>query len=255
MRTICDIKYGETNPAELLDLYLPDEAENEKVPVLLYFHGGGIENGSRKHVPAFFEHLASKGIAVASADYIMFPEAKYPEYIEDCALALAWVKENLIESDKYGKFGKIFVGGSSAGGYLSMMLCFDGKYLAKYGIDPASLGGFIHDAGQPTSHFNYLKYNGIDSRRIIVDETAPLYHMGTAEKLAPMLFIVSDNDMENRYEQTMLVMSTLRHFRYDESKIKMKIMHGTHCHYINQKDENGVSVFGKICEDFIREFN
>lgn len=253
MKTIFDIKYGDTNPAQLLDLYLPDEM-SENTPVFLYFHGGGIVNGNRKGDKVCYEYLASNGIAVATADYIMFPEAKYPEYIEDCALALAWVKKNLCESDKYGKFGKLFVGGSSAGGYLSMMLCFDEKYLAKYGISPSELGGFIHDAGQPTAHFNYLKYNGIDSRRVIVDETAPLYHMGTAEKLAPMIFIVSDNDMENRYEQTMLVMSTLRHFRYDESKIRLKVMHGTHCQYVSKKDEDGASIFGKICEDFINDF-
>ena len=49
-----------------------------------------------------------------------------------------------------------------------------------------------------------------------------------------MLFVVSDNDMENRYEQTQLVISTLKHFRYDMSKVQLKVMHGTHCHYIRK---------------------
>ncbi|MBQ8207880.1 MAG: alpha/beta hydrolase [Clostridia bacterium] len=254
MRLIENIKYGNDNPAQLIDLYLPDNVIDGETPVFVYFHGGGIENGSRKNMEVLCEYLTAHGIAVASADYIMYPEAKYPEFIEDSALAVAWAKKNLCDGGEYGNFGKLYIGGSSAGGYLSMMLCFDGKYLGKYGIAPASVGGYVHDAGQPTAHFNVLKYRGIDSRRIIVDESAPLFHFGTAKELAPMIFIASDGDMENRYEQTMLVMSTLKHFRYDESKIRLKVMHGGHCHYVHQKDENDESVFGKICEEFFNEF-
>ena len=59
------------------------------------------------------------------------------------------------------------------------------------------------DAGQPTAHFNVLKYADVDPRRIIVDETAPLYYVGLESEYPPMRFVVSDNDMTNRYEQTM----------------------------------------------------
>ena len=45
--------------------------------------------------------------------------------------------------------------------------------------------GFIHDAGQPTSHFNVLKELGKDSKRIIVDETAPMYFVGMDETYSP----------------------------------------------------------------------
>ena len=53
-----------------------------------------------------------------------------------------------------------------------------------------------------------------------------------------MIFIFSDNDMKNRYEQTQLVLSTLKHFEYNESKIYYKLMHGSHCHY-SEKEEFG----------------
>ena len=255
MKLIENIKYGNDNPSQLIDLYLPDNVVDGETPVFVYFHGGGIEKGSRKSLGVLCEYLTAHGVAVASADYIMFPEAKYPQFIEDCALAVAWAKNNLCDGGEYGRFGKLFVGGSSAGGYLSMMLCFDGKYLGKHGIDPIDIDGYVHDAGQPTAHFNVLKYSGIDPRRIIVDESAPLYHFGKAKELAPMIFIVSDGDMENRYEQTMLVKSTLKHFRYDESRIRLKVMRGSHCHYVCQKDDNGNSVFGKICEEFFQEFS
>ena len=63
---------------------------------------------------------------------------------------------------------------------------------------------------------------------------------------APMLFIYSDRDMENRPEQTLLTLSTLKHFRYDQSKIDVICAHGTHCAYCKATDENGDSVFGKM---------
>ena len=178
----------------------------------------------------------------------MYPTARFPEFIMDAASAVAWVYKNI---NTYGKCDEFYVGGSFAGGYLSMMLCFDPKYLSPHGISPTDLNGFVHDAGQPTSHFNILRERGIDSRRVIVDETAPLFHVGRNTSYPPMLFIVSDNDMQNRYEQTLLMMSTLKHFEH--SNATLKIMNGEHCQYVSQIDENSNSVFGKIVFDFINK--
>ena len=66
-----------------------------------------------------------------------------------------------------------------------MMLCFDKRYLQSVGLSNDDIAGYWHDAGQPTSHFNVLKYSGKDSRRVIVDETAPLYFIGLEEKYLP----------------------------------------------------------------------
>ena len=144
---------------------------------------------------------------------------------------------------------KIYIGGSSAGGYISQMLCFDSKYLGKHNLKPMDFGGFIHDAGQPTVHFNILKERGLDTRRIVVDESAMLYHIGTGTEYPPMLFIVSDGDMENRYEQTMLVISTMKHFQYKAPDLK--VMNGSHCEYVTKIDENGDSVLGQIVMEYI----
>ncbi len=232
----------------LLDLYLPEAAH---FPVFVYFHGGGIESGSRVGVECFLEELTQAGIAVVSADYRMYPDAKYPDFIEDAALAVAWVKNHIGE---YGGCDGIYVGGSSAGGYLSMMLCFDEKYYKAAGVSPDDIAGYVHGAGQPTAHFNVLKNGGTDPRRVIVDESAPLYHIGTSEHYPPMHFIVSDNDMENRYEQTMLVLSTLKHFGLDGT-VTHTVMHGTHCAYCsvkkNVRNGKGEYAFGAIIRDFI----
>ena len=65
-----------------------------------------------------------------------------------------------------------------------------------------------------------------------------------------MLVIVSDKDMENRYEQTMLLMSTLKHFGHTED-VELQVMNSTHCAYIDKTDENGTSIFGQLISRFI----
>lgn len=246
MKTITDIQY---NDWQYLDLILPDTDSFDAV--FVYFHGGGLKAGSKNPNAVFIQYLVQHNIAVATANYRMYPDAHFPDFIEDAADAVAWVSKNIRQ---YGQCDRIFVGGSSAGGYLSMMLCFNEAYLGKHGIKPTDLAGYVHDAGQPTSHFNILVEKGRDSRRVIIDETAPLYFVGhDGNDCAPMLILVSDQDMENRYEQTMLLLSTLKHFGYDPAKIDHEVLHGTHCHQVRAIDESGESVFGKMIYQFIEK--
>ena len=249
MKEIKNVFYAGTDDVrQTLDIYLP-EAESFKV--FIYFHGGGLCGGSKNgYGGKFAEYLTSQGICVVSAEYRMYPEARYPEFIEDAASAVAWVKKNI---GFYGKSRGIYVGGSSAGGYLSMMLCFDPRYLGAHGILPTDIAGYVHDAGQPTAHFNVLKERGLDSRRVIVDETSPLYFVGLAEGYSPMMIIYSDNDMVNRPEQTQVLLTTLRHFGYDQSKISVILKNGKHCAYVGRLDENGESEFAKMIAPFILE--
>ena len=247
MKAVKDIPYvtDECVGRRVLDVYLPD---GETQAVFVYFHGGGLEFGDKNGGTVIAEFLANRGIASVHANYRLYPEAKYPEFIDDAAAAVAWVFTNI--KSYIGYVPKIFVGGSSAGAYLSMMLAFNGKYLESVGMSPLDIDGFIHDAGQPTTHFNVLRERGIDSRRLIVDEAAPLYHIGTAQKLAPMHFFVSDNDMPARYEQTMTVLATLKHFGID-SEVSLRVSQGTHCEYVYKLDESGDSVFGKMIYEYI----
>ena len=243
MRSYSNICYCQET-AQCLDIHLP---ECDHFPVFLYFHGGGLTAGDKTACKPFTEYLTDRGIAVISADYRMYPNAKYPDFLQDAAAATAWVFQNI---NQYGSPNGIFIGGSSAGGYISQMLCFNEKLLAKHSLSPADVSGFIHDAGQPTCHYNVLHERGLDSRRVIIDEAAPLYYVDAMHDLPPMLIIVSDDDIQNRYEQTMLLISTLKHFGCD-SNVTLTVMHGTHCAYVATQDEQGDSILGKLIHTFI----
>ncbi|MBQ9131154.1 MAG: alpha/beta hydrolase [Clostridia bacterium] len=243
MQVTNDLSYGMGGLAQKLDVYLPEGASRA---VFVYFHGGGLERGDKSGAKVFAPDLTDHGVAVISANYRMYPEAQYPQFIEDAAQAVAWAHRYARESLGCDQ---LYVGGSSAGGYLSMMLCFDGRYLADVGLDNSAIRGYFHDAGQPTAHFAVLKHRGVDPRRVIVDETSPLYYVGLEKEYPPMRFIVSDNDMKNRYEQTELMLSTLTHFEYQG--FDRVVMHGKHCAYVGRLDENGESVMGRMILDFL----
>ncbi len=252
MRVESNLIYGNIKEIQTVDLYLPKEIK----ATFIYFHGGGLDRGNKTGAEKFAPYLVERGIAVASANYRLYANpkypdrlyapAKYPDFIRDVAKAVAFVKEYM---QKNLGCDRIFVGGSSAGAYLSMMLCFDNRWLDEVGLSNLDIAGYFHDAGQPTAHFKVLTESGVDPRRIIVDETAPLYHIGLQEKYPPMRFIVSSNDMENRMEQTTLVLSTLSHFGY--TGFDCVIKQGKHVEYVKKLDENGESVFGKMIYNFI----
>ncbi len=130
-----------------------------------------------------------------------------------------------------------------------MMLCFDKRYLNAVEMSPLEITGWIHDAGQPTSHFNVLKELGKDSRRVIVDETAPLYFVGMEENYSPMLFILAEQDMFGRYEQTMLMIKTLEHFGHAD-QVSLSVLPGKHVSYVGKTEfvENVVAFIKKVTE-------
>lgn len=214
-----------------LDIFMPDNPSG-KIPVFIYFHGGGLESGSKEEIGA--QRFVENNIGFVSVNYRLYPYCRYPDYIWDCALGVKWVMENI---EQYANVSEIFIGGTSAGAYIAMMLCFDRKYLTSCGVDFNKISGFVFNAGQPAAHFNVLRERGIDSRKCIVDESAPLYHIDEYNNQPPMLIFCADNDMVNRYEQTQLLIGTLKCMNYPSENISFELMKGhSHCDYINDDD-------------------
>ena len=252
MRKIFDIPYVDGGAvAQRLDMYLP---EGEGFPTLVFFHGGGFEKCDKggKEFPVLAEYFNSVGIGLISANYRMYPDgARFPDYIEDGAAAVAWAKAHISE---YGGSGELFVGGSSAGGHMSMLLCYDKKYLGAYGIDPMDIKAYIHDAGQPTVHFNVLREDGLPRYSCRVDQRAPIYHVGAAKEYAPQQIFVADNDIKCRYEETMLLYRSFEALGYDMSKIRLEYMQGyKHTQYLGMVDDSGVSIFRQRVYKFLSD--
>jgi len=115
-----DVSYVTNGHArQTLDLYVPEKAEGS-LPLLIWVHGGGWQNGSKNGCPIVRQGFLQRGYAVASINYRLSNDAVFPAQIEDCKAAIRWLrahaKEYGLDSDRFG------VWGSSAGGHLVALL-------------------------------------------------------------------------------------------------------------------------------------
>lgn len=183
-----------------IDLFLPVQSA-ASFPILVWFHGGGLEAGARNgsEQKAFARRFAGQGIGVAMAGYRLSPQVKFPKYVEDAAASVKWVVENAAKLG--GNPQRVFVGGHSAGAYLAALLAMDPKYLREAGLTDRSIAGFIPMSGQLMTHFTVRKERGVDNSQSLVaaDEAAPIFHL--RKDTAPIFLVVGDNDWPARLEE------------------------------------------------------
>lgn len=117
-RVAAGIAFG-PHPRHRLDLYGPSRGEGP-LPLFFFVYGGGWNSGRRQEYSAVGRALARLGFLVAIADYRVFPEVRYPRFVEDNALALRWLVAHA--ASHRGDAHRIVLGGQSAGAYNAMML-------------------------------------------------------------------------------------------------------------------------------------
>jgi acetyl esterase/lipase len=142
------IAYGQL-PRQKLDLYRPgvesETADMRPPPMVVFFYGGNWSGGQRAAYRFVGASLAARGCIVVIPDYRLFPEARFPTFLEDCALATRWAFQQraALGADP----GRFFLMGHSAGAYNAAMLGLDPQWLAAVGMQPAELAGVIGIAG------------------------------------------------------------------------------------------------------------
>lgn len=176
-----------------LDVYYLEEVKD--APVIVWFHGGGLEQGE-KEIPW---KLKNKGMVVVGVNYRLLPKVTVRETLDDAAEAVAWVFKNIW---KYGGDAKkIVVTGHSAGGYLGMLLCLNKDWLRIYDIDSDSVWLYAPFSGQAITHYNVRKMQGIAPLQPTIDEYAPLYWVRS--DCPPLVLICGDRELElyGRYDE------------------------------------------------------
>lgn len=101
-----------------LNLLVPKNS-SKPTPLVIWFHGGGWEKGS-KDGPTPAAGLLLVGYAVASVEYRFLDDAPFPAQIHDCKAAVRWLRANAgkynLDADKFAAWGH------SAGGHLASLL-------------------------------------------------------------------------------------------------------------------------------------
>jgi acetyl esterase/lipase len=175
-----NVAYGE-HPRQVLDIYTP-QATNGPHPVIVFFYGGSWQRGVRGDYGFVAARLAACGYTVVVPDYRIYPETRYPGFLEDCTAAVDWVTRGI---DAYGgDGGVVFLLGHSAGAYNAVMVA-----LGAGAIDArAPVAGVIGLAGP----YDFLPLKDPVIKAIFASpdltETQPITH---AHGDAPPMFLAS----------------------------------------------------------------
>jgi acetyl esterase/lipase len=143
-RVLIDLRYG-SDYWQKLDVYLPRVSDVSGVPVLLFFHGGAWTSGTKEWMGFMAPTLLSIPAIYVAANYRLAPVVRYPEIVDDCAAATAWVQANI---SKYGGDpGRLFVGGHSAGGHLAALVALDRDCQRRAGLAKDSIRACLNVSG------------------------------------------------------------------------------------------------------------
>lgn len=123
IKTETDEVYGESSePMHRADLFYPSEPlpEGQKWPVVLMIHGGAWTAGDKSYDRVHARKLAARGYCVIVINYRLAPKHKFPAQLDDCRLALSWIKNQA--EDRNLDPDRIAAWGYSAGGHLTALL-------------------------------------------------------------------------------------------------------------------------------------
>lgn len=184
-----DVAYG-LKARQRLDVYRPASASKSS-PVIVFFYGGNWSSGTREDYAFVGRALAKRGFVVVIPDYRLYPDVRYPDFLDDSAAAVAWTVREI--NNYGGDASRLFVMGHSAGAYNAAMVAFDASLLAKAGVKPGAVRGFIGLAGP----YNFLPIENRNTRPVFnypntPVSSQPINHVSAASP--PALLIAANKD-------------------------------------------------------------
>lgn len=147
-----DIAYG-TDARQKLDVYVPkpDTASASMPvvaagrPIVIFWYGGSWQRGSKSDYRFVGAALADHGYITVLPDYRLYPDVKFPDFLDDAAHAVAWVQEHAQEFG--GDPHRIVLMGHSAGAHTAAYLALNHEFLARRGAKPEWIVGLVGLSG------------------------------------------------------------------------------------------------------------
>ena len=204
-----DAAYG-THARQTLDLHWPGSASG--FPTVVFIHGGSLNSGDKSDddYRDVWKPFPEAGIACATINYRLAEDALWPAQPEDCAAAVVYVRQAVLEHG--GDAHRIFLMGHSSGAMLAALLGTDGHFLSARGMKPVDLAGVIAMGSIMWDEEFEATVAKVPAERIAaLFKSDPAYRMfGTPEvyqnlwpmkhlnaAMPPFLFLIAESEQEN----------------------------------------------------------
>jgi acetyl esterase/lipase len=185
-----DIRYG-TGERRTLDLYVPATVRAGS-PVVVFIYGGNWETGDKADYLFAGQAFASRGYVTAIPDYRVYPEVRFPGFVEDVAAAVAALGRGELHPDLANR--PVVLIGHSAGAQIAALLALDRRYLGTAGEPVCSnVQAAIGLAGP----YDFLPLREERYRRIFPDaRRAASQPIAFADGKSPPLLLLTGEDDE-----------------------------------------------------------
>lgn len=182
------VAYG-PHPRHKLDVYVP-RGEGAARPVAVFFYGGGWDSGRRRDYAWAARSLAAQGFVTVAPDYRLYPDVRFPAFLEDGAAAIRWVRDH--GATYGGDPARIVLVGHSAGAYNAVMLALDPRYLQAAGVEP----GRIRAAAGLSGPYDFLPLDGEITTRTFgaASDLSRTQPVALARPGAPAMFLATGAD-------------------------------------------------------------
>ncbi len=181
-----------SGPRHSLDVYAPARAGSHGHPVVMFIYGGTWNAGCKRMYRFVGGALASLGFVVVIPDYRLYPEVRYPAFLQDCASAFDWTRRNARHFG--GDTRRPFLMGHSAGAYNAAMLALDARWLLPFGMTPlGDIRGMVGLAGP----YDFLPLDTDELRAVFAPgkpliSTQPIDHVDGRNP--PLLLLAGKDD-------------------------------------------------------------
>ncbi|WP_426276557.1 alpha/beta hydrolase fold domain-containing protein [Chryseobacterium sp. S-02] len=226
-----DISYkndSSGNPIKL-DIYKPQSLTSEKLPVVIYVHGGAWAKGDKmvradSYIESFILKLVEKNYAVISIDYTLVNETvHFPLPIQDTKDAVRWVRKN---AEKYN-FDTNNIGyfGASSGAHLSMLSAYtsDSEYVGN-----PELSSYSGKVNYVVSNFGPTDLNKLLHTRLgkIPVAIVGLFFKPIVEIRQKLVFGISGYDIKTEKRKAIDYLKTVSPINDVKNGVPTFILHG-----------------------------
>jgi acetyl esterase/lipase len=181
-----------------LDLFVPDVTAAKR-PLVVFFYGGGFDQGNRGQYRFAGAAFAGLGHVTVLPDYRLYPQVRFPEFLDDAARAVVYAQAHAAEWGADPQ--RIVLAGHSAGAYIAAMLALNPQYLQRAGGDMKWIVGLIGMSGPYAIDPNSAKLHAIFAPPFTPDDYRPLHFAGRAAPATLLLHGTADDTVWPRHSQ------------------------------------------------------
>jgi len=253
-----DVVIGKGGEKDLkMDLVLPEKKSDKPMPVVVYIHGGGWNHGSKDEHTMLLVEIAKRGYVAAAIQYRLTHEAIFPGQLEDCKLAIRYLRARAktynIDTNRIG------VWGNSSGAHLASLLGttigmteFEGNGgWQEFSSDVDAVVNWSAPLDFTTEYANnYSSVTKLLGVKAFEDKERALRAMPTSyisEKTPPFLIFHGDKDVIVPYTQSITLYEYLKEKGVD---VTFNMLEGEGHNYVSKEPEKmTLDFFDKVLKN------